>query len=82
MYTSTKFLSGEATTLEFGLDENGVPDPDILPTVLVYKAGNLHCTLIRPDLEPKSIEQTLADEGVLQLVERAGMDENNDLDDD
>ncbi|TIB96609.1 family A G protein-coupled receptor-like protein [Wallemia mellicola] len=82
VYTSTKFLSGEATTLEFGLDENCVPDPDILPTVLVYKAGNLHCTLIRPDLEPKSIEQTLADEGVLQLVERASMDENDDLDDD
>lgn len=79
MYTSTKFLSGEATTLEFGLDEDGIPDPDILPTVLVYRAGNLHCSLIRPDLEPRSVEQILADEGVLQLVERA-VDENGEFD--
>ncbi|TIB07184.1 hypothetical protein E3P89_03952 [Wallemia ichthyophaga] len=79
VYTSTKFLSGEATTLEFGLDAHGVPDPDILPTVLVYRAGSLHSSLIRPDLEKSPVEQTLADDGVLQLVERA-VDENGDLD--
>ncbi|TIA86986.1 hypothetical protein E3P99_03477 [Wallemia hederae] len=77
VYTGTKFLSGEATTLEFGLDDDGVPDPDILPTVLVYRAGNLHCSLIRPD-PTRPIEHTLAEEGVLQLVERA-VDENGDL---
>ena len=75
VYTSTKFLSAFAINLEFGIDPlTLLPDSDILPTILIYRNGNLIHSLIRPDLEPKSIESLLGDLGVLHTFDNSNKD--------
>lgn len=46
-YPRTKFIRALATEMEFSADS----EEDTLPTVLVYRGGDLETTLIRPDLE-------------------------------
>lgn len=46
-YPRTKFIRALATELDFSADN----EEDTLPTVLVYRGGDLETTLVRPDLE-------------------------------
>ncbi|KAK4057236.1 hypothetical protein OIO90_001731 [Microbotryomycetes sp. JL221] len=46
-YPRTKFLRALASEVEFATDD----EEDTLPTVLVYRGGELETTLVRPDLE-------------------------------
>ncbi|KAK4048240.1 hypothetical protein OIV83_004945 [Microbotryomycetes sp. JL201] len=46
-YPQTKFLRALASEVEFATDV----EEDTLPTMLVYRAGELETSLIRPDLE-------------------------------
>ncbi|WRT70714.1 uncharacterized protein IL334_007712 [Kwoniella shivajii] len=96
--TPISLYRARASSLEFSLlpptssyttryeDEEpvGVPDPDVLPTLLVYKNGELEKTWVRVDweIDQSGVEGLLRKEGILSPVNQMGMNRKDLLDED
>ncbi|KAL7420858.1 hypothetical protein Q5752_004811 [Cryptotrichosporon argae] len=95
LQTPLHLLRARATNLSFSLlsvpasaaavDDDaprGEPDPDVLPSVLAYRDGELHKTWIRVDwdLQEDGLEGLLIQAGILSKADRLGAygDESDD----